>query len=88
MADTYLPDIEESLKKVLAMDWEKLIAGHPGPAAGRPAPRRSPQAARLSAGPLRRGEEGGDEGKSYADAQKDIKLPKYESWPATARSCR
>jgi hypothetical protein len=21
------------------------------------------------------------EGKSYADAQKEIKLPKYESWP-------
>src|ERR1700731_5420204 len=31
MADNYLPDIEEGLKKVIAMDWEKLIPGHPGP---------------------------------------------------------
>ena len=31
MADTYVPDIEESLKKVIAMDWNTLIPGHPGP---------------------------------------------------------
>ena len=30
MADTYVPDIEEGLKKVIAMDWETLIPGHPG----------------------------------------------------------
>src|SRR6476661_2646513 len=29
MADTYIPDIEEGLKKVIAMDWETLIPGHP-----------------------------------------------------------
>src|SRR5215470_9416560 len=31
MADTYLPDIEDGLKAVIAMDWERLIPGHPGP---------------------------------------------------------
>src|SRR5262249_15663348 len=31
MADTYIPDIEEGLKKVIAMDWERLIPGHAGP---------------------------------------------------------
>src|SRR6202044_1331939 len=31
MADTYVPDIEEGLKKVIAMDWNTLIPGHPGP---------------------------------------------------------
>ena len=30
MADTYVPDIEEGLK-VIEMDWETLIPGHPGP---------------------------------------------------------
>src|SRR6202163_1804651 len=30
MADTYLPDQEDSMKKLLAMDWDKLIPGHPG----------------------------------------------------------
>jgi hypothetical protein len=28
----YVPDIEDGLKKVIAMDWETLIPGHPGPA--------------------------------------------------------
>jgi hypothetical protein len=32
MADTYLPDIEDGLNAVIAMDWERLIPGHPGPA--------------------------------------------------------
>src|SRR5262249_61170790 len=31
MVDTYLPDIEDGLKKVIAMDWERLIPGHTGP---------------------------------------------------------
>src|SRR5712692_2466985 len=31
MADEYLPDLEESIQKILAMDWDKLIPGHPGP---------------------------------------------------------
>jgi hypothetical protein len=26
-----VPDIEQSLKQVIAMDWERLIPGHPGP---------------------------------------------------------
>src|SRR6516225_7517360 len=31
MADTYLPDIEDGLQKVIAVDWERLVPGHPGP---------------------------------------------------------
>src|SRR4051794_3164089 len=31
MADNYLPELEESLKKLIAMDWERNIPGHPGP---------------------------------------------------------
>ena len=31
MADTYLPDIMDGLKKVIAADWDRLIPGHPGP---------------------------------------------------------
>src|SRR5262245_33753309 len=31
MADNYVPDIQESLKKVIAMDWDRMIPGHPGP---------------------------------------------------------
>jgi glyoxylase-like metal-dependent hydrolase (beta-lactamase superfamily II) len=82
MADTYVPDIEEALKKVIAMDWDKLIPGHPGPGGvqtGTKDDARNQLAylQDLSAAVKK----AVDEGKSYADAQKEIKLPKYESWP-------
>ena len=35
MIDSYPIEWEESLKKVLAMDWDKLIPGHPGAPGGR-----------------------------------------------------
>ena len=31
MIDSYPLEWEESLKKVIAMDWDRLIPGHPGP---------------------------------------------------------
>ena len=82
MADTYVPDVEEALKKVIAMDWDKLIPGHPGPGGvqtGTKDDARNQLAylQDLSAAVKK----AVDEGKSYADAQKDITLPKYESWP-------
>jgi len=81
MADNYVPDIEEGLKKVIAMDWEKLIAGHPGPG-GRQTGTKDDARNQLAylqelSAAVKKAV---DEGKSYADAQKEIKLPKYESW--------
>ena len=84
MADTYVPDIEEGLKRVIAMDWERLIPGHPGPGGRQTRNQgRRPQPAPpilqdlLSAAV----KQAVSENKSYVDAEKDIKLPKYESWP-------
>ena len=79
MADTYVPDVEESLKKVIAMDWERMIPGHPGPG-GRLGTKDDARAhlgylEDLSAAVKK----AVDEGKSYNDAMA-IKLPKYESW--------
>ena len=82
MADTYVPDIEEGLKKVIAMDWEKLIPGHPGPGGvqtGTKDDARNELAYLQDLSAAVKKAVG--EGKSYADAQKEIKLPKYESWP-------
>ena len=39
MADTYIPDIEEGLKKVIAMVGERSFPGIPGRAASKPGPR-------------------------------------------------
>jgi glyoxylase-like metal-dependent hydrolase (beta-lactamase superfamily II) len=82
MADTYVPDIEEGLQKVIAMDWETLIPGHPGPGGKQTGSKDNAREElaylqELSAAVKK----AVSEGKSYADAQKDIKLPKYESWP-------
>jgi glyoxylase-like metal-dependent hydrolase (beta-lactamase superfamily II) len=82
MADTYVPDIEESLKKVIAMDWETLIPGHPGPGGKQTGNKDNARDELAYLQDLSAAvKKAVSEGKSYADAQKDIKLPKYESWP-------
>jgi glyoxylase-like metal-dependent hydrolase (beta-lactamase superfamily II) len=82
MADTYVPDIEEALKKVIAMDWETLIPGHPGPGGVQTGTKEDAKNELAYLQDLSAAvKKAVDEGKSYADAQKEIKLPKYESWP-------
>jgi len=82
MADTYVPDIEEGLKKVIAMDWERLIPGHPGAGGKQTGTKDNAREELAYLQDLSAAvKQAVSEGKSYADAQKDIKLPKYESWP-------
>jgi len=81
MADTYVPDIEESLKKVIAMDWTTLVPGHPGPG-GRQIGGREEATNQLAylqdlSAAVKQAVA---DGKSYEQAEKEIKLPKYESW--------
>jgi glyoxylase-like metal-dependent hydrolase (beta-lactamase superfamily II) len=82
MADTYVPDIEEGLKKVIAMDWETLIPGHPGPGGKQTGTKDNARdelayLQDLSAAVKKEV----SDGKSYDDAVKDIALPKYQAWP-------
>ena len=82
MADTYVPDIEEGLKKVIAMDWETLIPGHPGQGMKQTGTKDNAREELAYLQDLSAAvKKAVSEGKTYADAQKDIKLPKYESWP-------
>ncbi len=82
MADTYVPDIEDGLKKVIAMDWETLIPGHPGPGGKQTGNKDNARDELAYLQDLSLAVKTAvSEGKSYADAQKEIKLPKYESWP-------
>jgi glyoxylase-like metal-dependent hydrolase (beta-lactamase superfamily II) len=81
MADTYVPDIEEGLKKVIAMDWDRLIPGHPG-AGGKQMGTKDDAKNQLAylqdlSAAVKKAV---SEGKNYADAEKEIKLPKYEGW--------
>jgi glyoxylase-like metal-dependent hydrolase (beta-lactamase superfamily II) len=81
MIDFYPLEAEESIKRILAMDWERLIPGHPG-AGGRLGTKKDVQdqltflqdaseAVKVAA----------REGKCWDAAEKEVKLPKYESWP-------
>jgi glyoxylase-like metal-dependent hydrolase (beta-lactamase superfamily II) len=81
MIDFYPLEAEASIKQILAMDWERLIPGHPGPN-DRLGTKQDVQdqltflqdASEAVKGPAR-------EGKCWEPAEKEVRLPKYEKWP-------
>jgi glyoxylase-like metal-dependent hydrolase (beta-lactamase superfamily II) len=81
MIDFYPLEAEDSIKKVLAMDWEKLIPGHPG-RGGRLGTKKDVQdqltflqdASEAVKAAAR-------EGKCWDAVEKEMKLPKYADWP-------
>jgi glyoxylase-like metal-dependent hydrolase (beta-lactamase superfamily II) len=82
MADTYVPDIEDGLKKVIAMDWETLIPGHPGPGGKRTGTKDNAREDLAYLQDLSAAvKQEVAQGKTYDEAIKDISLPKYSSWP-------
>ena len=82
MIDFYPLEVEDSIKQVLAMDWERLIPGHPGQPNGRLGTK---QDAQDQLDFLRYASEtvkaAAREGKCWEPAEKEVKLPKYEKWP-------
>ena len=81
MIDFYPLEVEDSIKQVLAMDWERLIPGHPGPGDRL----GTKQDAQDQLDLLRYASEtvkaAAREGKCWEPAEKEVKLPKYEKWP-------
>ena len=82
MIDSYPMEWEEFLKKLHTMDWERLIPGHPGQPGGRLGTKKDVQeqlailqeaSAAVKAAAA--------EGKCWEPAEKELKLPKYESMP-------
>lgn len=85
MIDSYPLEWEESLKKLIDMDWERLIPGHPGVPNGRLGTKEDArnvlaflQHASAQMQPLAR------EGKCWDAAEKEFALPKYEKTPGYA----
>jgi glyoxylase-like metal-dependent hydrolase (beta-lactamase superfamily II) len=82
MIDFYPLEAEDSIKQVLAMDWERLIPGHPGQPGGRLGTKQDVQDQLTF---LRDASEAvkaaAREGKCWEPAEKEVKLPKYEKWP-------
>jgi glyoxylase-like metal-dependent hydrolase (beta-lactamase superfamily II) len=80
MPDSWLDEWEASLKRVLAMDWDKLIPGHPGPGGRLGNKQDVENLLQYMADLAVEVKKVADEGKCYDTAMKEVKLPKYESW--------
>ena len=82
MIDSYPLEWEVSMKKVLAMDWDRLIPGHPGAPDGRLGNKKDVQdiLAFLQESSAEM-QTAARAGKCWQPAEKEFKMPKYASWP-------
>ncbi len=82
MIDFYPMEAEDFIKKVIAMDWERLIPGHPGAPNGRLGTKKEAQdqLALLQAASAEM-KALGQAGKCWEPAEKEFKLSNYASWP-------
>jgi glyoxylase-like metal-dependent hydrolase (beta-lactamase superfamily II) len=88
LIDFYPLEAEDAIKKIIDLDWERLIPGHPSPD-GRLGTKEDAkeqlailQAASAAIKPLAR------EGKCWEPAENELKLEKYASWPGYENSMR
>jgi glyoxylase-like metal-dependent hydrolase (beta-lactamase superfamily II) len=80
--DIYPLETEDFIKKVLALDWDRLIPGHPGQPNGRLGNKKDAQdILTLMQEASAEMKKMGQEGKCWEPAEKEFKLPKYASWP-------
>jgi glyoxylase-like metal-dependent hydrolase (beta-lactamase superfamily II) len=81
LPDGFLPDWFEGLDRVLAMDWERMIPGHPGPG-GRLGTKDDVRAAKdYMTDVSNAAKQLAAEGRCLNDeAMRAVKLPKYEGW--------
>ena len=80
--DIYPLETEDFIKKVLALDWERMIPGHPGQPGGRLGTKKDAQdILALMQEASAEIKKLGQEGKCWEPVEKEFKLPKYESWP-------
>jgi glyoxylase-like metal-dependent hydrolase (beta-lactamase superfamily II) len=82
MIDFYPLESEQFMQRVLKMDWERLIPGHPGLPADRLGTKKDVQDQLAF---LRDASEevktAARAGKCWDTAEKEVKLQKYENWP-------
>ena len=81
MIDFYPFEAEASIKRILSMDWDRLIPGHPG-ADGRLGTKKDVQDQLTflqDASAAVKAE--AQQGRCWEPVESQLKLPKYESWP-------
>ena len=81
MIDAYPQEWEDFIKKVLAMDWERLVPGHPD-AGGRLGTKQDVQNfLTLLQDASAQVKEDARAGKCWQPEEKELKIAKYASWP-------
>ncbi|MCC7483394.1 MAG: MBL fold metallo-hydrolase [Burkholderiales bacterium] len=82
MIDFHPLEVEASIKEMLALDWDRLIPGHPGAPGGRLGTRKDAQAQleflQYASETVK---EAAREGKCWDDVERDLQLPRYANWP-------
>jgi glyoxylase-like metal-dependent hydrolase (beta-lactamase superfamily II) len=84
MIDFHPLEAEESIKKILAMDWDRLIPGHPGPGDRLGTKKDVEEQLTLLFDASETVKAAAREGKCWDTAEKEVKLPKYENMPGYA----
>jgi glyoxylase-like metal-dependent hydrolase (beta-lactamase superfamily II) len=84
MIDFHPPETEEFMKKVLAMDWDRLIPGHPGPGDRLGTKKDVEDQLKLLQTASATMQKLAREGKCWDAAEKEFQLPEYEKWPGYA----
>jgi glyoxylase-like metal-dependent hydrolase (beta-lactamase superfamily II) len=82
MIDIYPLETEDFIEKVIALDWDRMIPGHPGQPGGRLGTKDDArnilalmQEASAEIKKL------AQEGKCWQPVEKEFKMPKYAAWP-------
>ena len=82
MIDFHPLEAEKSIESMLAMDWERLIPGHPGQPNGRLGTKDDVRAQlRFLRDASKAVKAAAREGKCWEPAENEVTLPQYESWP-------
>jgi glyoxylase-like metal-dependent hydrolase (beta-lactamase superfamily II) len=84
MIDFHPLEAEVFIKQVLAIDWDRMIPGHPGPGDRLGTKKDAEDQLALLQAASAEGRKLGQEGKCWDTAEKEFKLAGYESWPGYA----
>lgn len=86
MIDFHPLEAEGFIKKVLALDWERLIPGHPGPGDRLGTKKDVQDQLEFLQDASAEMKKLAQDGQCWDKAEKEFKLPKYESWPGYANN--
>ena len=84
MIDFYPLEAEQFIKKVLALDWERLIPGHPGVNDRLGSKKDAEDQLQLLQDASAEMKTMAQDGKCWEPAEKELKMSKYQSWPGYA----